>query len=205
MLGSLIRRRRQVTASMAGITIATVGLCGLAPAQQPPSEAKASALLLIAREQPSILPQSVVKADKEEFEAFRQNQAVLIKSRIVLGAALRNPKVAELKIVKDNANVLAWLEKEIAIELPERTTFMRVSLKGPQPEKLVLIVSAVVDSYFNEIVNKERDKRIARLDQLKVLAVNYEKQLRVKRQTLRGLVEDLGKTLGKIWPGRMCA
>src|SRR4051812_8959381 len=65
---------------------------------------RVSALLLVAREPPRNLPETQPKAaDPVEFEDFKRTQAALIRSHLVLNAALNAKGVGQLPTVKAQA------------------------------------------------------------------------------------------------------
>ena len=129
---------------------------------------------------------------QSDFQSFRQTQIALLKSRLVLNAALRQPKVAELPVVRREADPVAWLEKELKTAGAASPEILSVTMQGVNGPDLKVIVDAVVAAYLQEIVNKEHIKRQARLDQLKEIAAKYDENLRRKRRTLRELAESVG-------------
>jgi hypothetical protein len=177
--------RRPWFVAGAGLTVSLVSFF-LADAAQPrpEPEPKVSSLFFIAREQPALLPAQQARVDKDEYEAFRQGQAALIRSRFVLDAALRNPKVAELKLVKQKTDPLAWLEKEIVVDLPKGTPLLRIGMTGPEPAQLVEIVKAVGQVYLREIIDRENNKKLDRLERLTRLHAKWDEKRQAKRQAL---------------------
>ena len=75
----------------------------------PPHTARSQ--LYVASEQPRFL--FTTNEARSDAGAFRQTQVALLKSRLVLNAALRQGKVAELPIVREQEEPVAWLEKEL--------------------------------------------------------------------------------------------
>jgi capsular exopolysaccharide synthesis family protein len=176
----------------------TVGLLGavlaagvgwfLLPA--PPHTARSQ--LYVASDPPRVLFQT--NEARSEAGAFRQTQMALLKSRLVLNAALRQPKAAETSLIRSHEEPVAWLEKELKVLAGASPEILSVSLSGDLPEEQKVLVDAVVNSYMQEIVNKEQIKRQARLDHLKTIAAQYDEQLRRKRRTMRDLAENVGST-----------
>src|SRR5262249_10503754 len=120
-----------------------------------------------------------------DYETYRQTQAVLVKSRLVLNAALRNPKVANLPLLLQQKDPVAWLKDAIQVDFLDKTEIMRISIAGKPSEELATLVTAVTDAYLQEIVNKEQTQRLLRLDDLRALTSQYEEKLRSKRQAMR--------------------
>jgi hypothetical protein len=160
--------------------------------------AKAYSLIHISRQQPSVaFPPSALAASKEGFESFVQDQKALIKSRPILRLALADPSVRGLEIVK-KADAVRWLEKNLRVDSLVAPTVIRISLTGPRPPELVKLVNAVTKAYLDEVVNRERTRKLERLDTLKGILTGYEQKLSNKRQQLRDLVAAVGKDQG-VW------
>lgn len=182
-------RRRWLLASGLGLSItAVVALSAWFLLPSPPHTARSQ--VYIASDQPVVLFHT--SETRSDSGAFRQTQQALLKSRLVLNAALRQPKVAELSVVRAQEDPVAWLEKELKVMPAASPEILSVSLGGDQAQQVKILVDAVVNAYMQEIVNKEQTKRQARLDHLKTIAGQYDEQLRRKRRTMRELVENVG-------------
>ncbi len=127
-----------------------------------------------------------------ELEVYRRTQAALVKSRLVLNAALRKPEVAGLEIVRAQADPVSWLERKLVADFPGEALILRVGLSGDKPRQLAAVVNAVADAYLREAVDHERLQRLKRLGQLKYLRDQYEDTVRDKRQILRRLARAKG-------------
>jgi succinoglycan biosynthesis transport protein ExoP len=182
-------RRRWLMATTLGVVGAVVAfLTGWLLLPAPPHTARS--LLHIAADQPRVLFKT--SEYRPDANAFRQTQQALVKSRLVLNAALRQPKVADLATIRKEPDPIAWLEKELKVSYTSSPEILSVSLSGDPPDELKTIVDAVVTAYLQEIVNKEQIKRQARLDQLEKISIKYQENLRQKRLALRRIVEHVG-------------
>ena len=83
--------------------------------QHLPGPFTASALVYIAKTPPRVMSTSPNEAasSQEDFDEYRRTQEAMVKSRLVLNAALRQPKIADLSIIRDHADPVEWLEKEL--------------------------------------------------------------------------------------------
>jgi polysaccharide biosynthesis transport protein len=162
----------------------------------PPPSFTARTLLHIASLQPVILgdtPESrVVFAD------YQKTQVALVKNRRVLNAALRSPKVRGLPEVQQELEPVDWLEKQIKLDYAISPEILRISITGTEPKSVTHLVDAVRDAYLTEIVAKEHDARLGRLELLKELYQQYETGLKKKREDLRVLANGLGSTDPKL-------
>lgn len=140
-------------------------------------------------------PPAVVFAKGEsraDFQSYQRTQVALVKSRLVLNAALRNPDVANIAVIRDSVDPVAWLQKELQVDFSVAPEILRIALSGSHAEELEVIVDRVAKAYLDEIVNKEDNKKRERLDKLKEIYDRYEDSLRRKRRTVRELSESVG-------------
>jgi RNA polymerase sigma factor (sigma-70 family) len=189
-----------------GLVGAGAGLFALrAPAQglkreQPAADATPAqaaepdvyALLLVEPREPRLLPDGRRDEPAGDEAAYRRTQLALLKSRLVLRAALRRPEVARLEALKGQADPLAWLEKNLRALFIDNTGVLRVSVAaGGGPDRAAL-TNAVVRAYLEEIVGRERIQKTERWEMLESLRTRYEDQVRHKREVLRKLTEVRG-------------
>jgi hypothetical protein len=157
---------------------------------------RVSALLLIARAQPRVLgAEAPAQAmDEKVFIRYRQTQAALFRSRLVLNAALRDSKIAQLPLITAAKEPMSWLEHALRIDFPGDGEIMRVGMNGSQADQLAKLLDAVTKAYLSEIVNKERDRRNARLVLVEKTYILIEEQLLNRRTTLKRLQEVSDRT-----------
>ena len=115
----------------------------------------------------------------------------LLKSRPILQAALRRPKVGELAMVRQHPDAAAWLEDEVKAGFIDKTDIIKMSLTGPNPKEVAAVVNAVKDAYLEEGVNAERNHKLAFLDDLEKVYHASEDKLRGQRDDLRNLADTL--------------
>jgi hypothetical protein len=151
------------------------------------------ATVRIVKVPPYILstPPPVVSRE-DDFENYRLTQAAMVKSRTTLNAALHDPTVAPLSVVKDQGDLIAWLQDNLKVDFQLAPEVMRVGLDGGQPEEMVILVDAVVNAYLNATVDAEMHRKHERLDQMKTLYNEYEQQLNSQRRILREQSKELG-------------
>jgi hypothetical protein len=163
-------RRRQLIAE----TVST---------QDPTKQPEVVALLLVERVQP--------REDKEAVEEYRSTQAALVKSRLVLNAALRNPKVVALTILRDLPEPIEWLEDHLQVDFQPTPSIMRIGLSGKDPKEMCVLVDAVSQAYLDEIADKENKRRRDRLEALHEVARRFESKIKDVRASLRRLQEEV--------------
>ncbi len=117
---------------------------------------------------------------------FKQTMMRLVKDHYVLTAAMRAPGLAETETLRNEPFPLNWLERNISVSAPGEQ-FMRISLSGDVPEDLAKIVDAVTDAFNEEVVNKDREDRRKRLNELKTLLRKEEEKLSSKTNAIRNI------------------
>ena len=108
----------------------------------------------------------------------QRTQVAMLKSRLVLNSALRDPKVAKLSIVQQQIEPVEWLEKEIQADFSVAPEILRINMSGDKPEQLVVLVDALAHAYWREIVDNENNQLRERLNMQRELREKYEGQLR---------------------------
>lgn len=161
-------------------------------AGQPADTAPAvSAKLYIPRKPARLFPESAPAATAEEFDGFRQTQAEIITSRLVLNAAIRPAEVRNLPTLQAHPDPIEWLAAALRVDFPAPEV-MRVGLDGENTDDLRVLVDAVVGAYLRDVVNKETAERADRLKRLNEMAAGMEESLKRKRYALRVLATGLG-------------
>jgi hypothetical protein len=138
---------------------------------------------------------------RTDFDGYKRTQAALIKSRMVLSAALRkhvdpknpeSPPIGQLRLLKDQPDPVSWLEEHLVADYANEPEILTVSLSGDDPEELVPIVNAVTHVYLEDVVDKERLERLQWLDKLNGIYKTYYGRLENKRKDLRVLADAAG-------------
>jgi polysaccharide biosynthesis transport protein len=186
-------RRRWLLALVLGV----LGVLIAAPTVwfvMPPAPYTARTLLHINTRTPSIaFPSADYGSD---FFGYRQTQMTLARSRLVLGNALNQPRVAELGMIqqlkREHTDPVEWLERELKVDYKLGSEILQISLSGDNPQELTALVDALRESYLQKIVNRERTERVGRLGQLDEIYTKYQEILRRREQELRKLATTVG-------------
>src|SRR5262249_4437826 len=89
---------------------------------------------------------------EDDFDDYRRTQAALVKSRFVLNAALRDPKVAHLASLRAKSDPLEWMADQVRVDFAPGPTIMRIGMDGDNFAELSLMVNAIRDAYLREAV-----------------------------------------------------
>jgi capsular exopolysaccharide synthesis family protein len=148
--------------------------------------------LLVSATPPKVLFPTAdnMPTSREDLENFQKTQAALVRSRLVLSAALREDKVARLDVVKEHSDPIEWLEQELQVDNKVAPQILQISIRGDRPGQLATVVDAVREAYLNEIVDIDHNKRTADLERLKTILAANEASLREKRRTLENLAQN---------------
>ncbi len=162
-------------------------------AQEPGQSPRA--LLQVGADPPRVLFSDVDRgtAQVKEVNSYARHletQRALIKSRLVLSAAIRDDAISKLTSIKNRTDPVAWLEQNLEVTNLKNSELLRIALRPGSKcskEDQVAIINAVVAYYMNQVVDAEANKRISRLEQLKKLKSQYVEMLKERRETLRSL------------------
>ena len=100
----------------------------------PPSKHTARTLIHIP---PGTL---VAQGNRSNPVDLQRTLVALAKGRLVLNAALKRPGIAELNIVRSQANPLDWLEKEVQVDFSVAPDVIRIAISGDVPDELGKLV-----------------------------------------------------------------
>ena len=107
------------------------------------------------------------RGSRDEHDLFKKSQLTLVKSPLVLQAALRREEIAQLPSIKANRNdQVRFLNDEIMVDYPGGGDILRIRMKGENADELVKLVDAVKDAYTKEVLDKERQFKQSKRDTL---------------------------------------
>jgi capsular exopolysaccharide synthesis family protein len=128
---------------------------------------------------------------ESRFVYLQKTQMTLVKSQLVLDAALNDPGVASLDVVRKQANPKEWLSQGLLVDFTKGPEILQISMKGDNPAALKMVVNAVMKAYLDEFINteaREREEHLKRLtEQLTELKARLTQR---ERQRLEGLLGD---------------
>lgn len=160
---------------------------------KPMSEPDVYALILIEDGEPRLLPDDrPIAAAERDPSVYRRTQAVLLKSRANLGAALKKKEVKRLAILKGKTDPERWLARNIETTFLDNTGVLRVSLGEGNPEERAVLINAVVAAYMDEVVYAEQREKESHLAQVNRVLSAYKERLRSKRESFRKLSQSVG-------------
>lgn len=130
--------------------------------------------------------------DALDYKAYRKTQIQLLKSPVVLNAALRRPGIASLRTISDEDDPLRWLSDTLEADSQSESEVLQLKLRAPVAEEAAKILNAVTTCYLDDIVNKDRQERLARRDTLEKKYRENQTELRDKKEKANQLAKTLG-------------
>jgi hypothetical protein len=191
-------RRRWLLATTLGILLAAATAVGVWFFLPPGKHVAFVKLYMPMRPEGELLAHPEAGAD---FQSFQRTQFALLRSHPVLDATLRDPKVQQLDLrgLTKGQSPVDWLEREISVQMPDGPELPRVVLSGDDPEQLRILVTALVDAYLNEVVDKRTmTHRVARLEKLEQVRKLPKDRLERIRETNKKLALVVGGNGDKI-------
>ena len=155
-----------------------------------PVSFEAMSLIRVKRTEPHLL-QKIVSSD-QEYMAYKQTQATLLTSPFVLTAALRQPGIQQLPMIREESEPLGWLADELRVFYPGDSEILQVSMSGDSGDDLKKIVDAVVDAYIYEIAQSERTEKSKQLQTLRNQRRTNEIAIKEKSEIINSLAEEIG-------------
>lgn len=111
----------------------------------------------------------IVPTDADQYDrvdaarhAFRKAHFQLLRSPVVLDAALRRPGIADLETVREQKNPSEWLIETIDAASVDDPTIFVIRLRGKRPEDLRRILLAVTEAYLDDILTEMHESMTAR-------------------------------------------
>jgi capsular exopolysaccharide synthesis family protein len=127
-----------------------------------------------------------------EYDSYRKTQLQLLRSPVVLNAALRKPGISSLRMITEQDDPQEWLARTIEPVVQGDSEVMQLKFRGAVAEETAKILNAITSCYLDDIVNKDRQDRLGRRDQLEKKFKENQTELRSRRETFN----DLARTLG---------
>ena len=127
-----------------------------------------------------------------EYDAYRKTQLQLLRSPVVINAALRKPGISSLRMITEQDDPQSWLAKTIEPVVQGDSEVMQLKFRGAIADETAKILNAITSCYLDDIVNKDRQDRLGRRDQLEKKFKENQTELRSRRETFN----DLARTLG---------
>lgn len=152
----------------------------------------AVAFFMINMEQSPAADGAAAQMDRDRFEIYKATQAEILRSRMLLRVAMKNPKVAKLPRRAKISDPENWLASRLQVTFPNKSQVMRVFLRTDGVMDATVVLNAIVDAYMTDVVVAEQEKKQKRFDDLDRIRNEKEQELRNSREEFRGLANAMG-------------
>ncbi len=129
-----------------------------------------------------------------EIERQAMNHLALLKSPLVLDAALQDQRIAGLDAVRAHAGQeLLWLQDELNVSFPGDGEILEVKYEGEEdPEQMKAVIDAIVKAYQDKVLLQERLMAASTQTDLKIVLGDAKKRLEEQLKTLKATAEGAG-------------
>ncbi|RIK74138.1 MAG: hypothetical protein DCC67_16970, partial [Planctomycetota bacterium] len=192
-------RRRWLMATLLGLLVGA-GAAALLLFVFPNMSNVTSYLQVKSTEENFIIDEPRQRPSPVEIERQAMNHLALLKSPMVLEAALSDQTIAGLDAVRNQGNeALLWLTNDLKVSYPGDGEILEVRYEGKEdPVQMEKVIDAVVNAYRDQVLFKERLQATATHEDLKVVLDAKEKELEEKLASLKSRLELLGMSREEI-------
>src|SRR5262245_16899707 len=122
---------------------------------------------------------------RSDFNTYLKTQADMLRSHYVLAAAIRDPGIAELPMLREQVDPIRYLEEELRVETKEGSEIIKVSLSGDDARSIAAIVNSIQSAFFREVVDDELKRKKARLVLLEDTMPSMQKDVKQRYTNLQ--------------------
>ncbi len=142
-------------------------------------------------------PQMLLSSSPEnrgDFTTYKQLQMAILKSRGTLNAALKEPEIGNLNMVRTaQPDALTWLDTALTVDAnSNRVEFMRATIVGENAEELLTLLNAVVKAYLAAANERDNGVRNRRANEL----VNRYTEVRMELTKFQSAIDEIARALG---------
>ena len=156
-----------------------------------PAKFHAQALLQVSAQEPYVQFQAGETEVGADYHRYQLTQTTLVKSHLVLNAALQDRSVSAYRMIREQADPIAWLQGNLEVGFVGGSEVMRIALNGKNPDEVAGVVNAVKKAYLDEVVNVDVRRKAERHGILKKHRERYTELLNERRQWLHDLAEKI--------------
>ncbi len=123
----------------------------------------------------------------QEIERQAMNHLALLRSQLVLDAALQDQKIAQLDAVRAHkGEELLWLVGNLRVSFPGDGEILEVRYEGKEnPDQMVKVVNAVVAAYKDKVLYQDRVLSTTTRDGLAKVFQTTQTRLKAQMQKLK--------------------
>jgi len=179
-------RRRWLLATLMGLLVGAA-VAGLLMWLFPESSRVTSYLLVKSETTDDVFGDERRMVNTQMVQREAQSHISLLKSPLVLEAALQQQNISQLDAVTYyGSDAMLWLLDELKVSFPDQGEILEVAYQGDQdPDDMVKIVDAVISTYKEKVLLKDRLARQSTRDDLKTVLEQTKAELRRDMEKLK--------------------
>ncbi|MBP3958859.1 hypothetical protein J8F10_26735 [Gemmata sp. G18] len=190
------RRTRLIIALVLVLSGWAVALFALTRAPKSESEGPGATVVFHINRTPPVLFPGQAVTDPLEFESYRQAQAIAVRRRLTLNSALKSKDIAQLSVVSNESDPVAWLEDALRVSFDPSSEYMRVELDGEAADELVAVLNALTKAYLMEVEARDNRYRRERLKKLEDVNRGYRTEVDQHHKRIDTIATTLGSRDG---------
>src|SRR5207249_8023347 len=139
--------------SVAFVTLGSLlaGALGTAAWLLVPAKYTTYAMVNVLPREPVILDTKAGGDRTGDFEYVLKTQAAIIQSKPIITGALGKPGIAQLAMVREQANPVEYFEQEIKPEITPGSQIIKVTLSGSDAVEVTQFVNAAVGFFYEKV------------------------------------------------------
>jgi hypothetical protein len=149
-----------------------------------PATLRARALLQVVAHPPRVLFGAGEIETPHDYRRYQKNQQVLVKSLLVVTVALQDQAVKGYRIVREQIDPVAWLQRNLEVDFVEDSEIMEIALSGGDHIEIAGLVNAVAKAYVDEVTSADARRRAERHAKLQQIKDKYDEMLKERRERL---------------------
>jgi len=157
-----------------------------------PDEYTAVEYVRIASNHAPLIFETVDTQGRFDVKSFKNTQRQLLIQPVALSKALKESGMLRNPIVASQDDAVRWLQKKLKVTFPDEAEIMNVSLSMTDPACAYEICHAVVGTYFEEVVEKQKAERQQRVFRLESVLSDTVRKVRKMRDELITIVDSTG-------------
>jgi len=158
-----------------------------------PTDRPSGAVVFHIERTPRTLLPTRGETGPDEFDAYRQAQVALVRSRRVLNSAINEPEAKNTNLIRTaEPDPLTWLESSLRVSSSQLSSSMLVEMDGDDPAEVLVVLNALSKAYLAISLERDNSAQSNRLSELERAYSKCQANLEQKQATLARLGELTG-------------
>lgn len=178
------------TALVVGLALAVASVAGIWTFVSP--KYKVVGILHVSPVVRAILDAQANPVKWGDYRQYVGTQALTISGPAIVDKLLARPDIRELQSLKAHSNPGAYIMRNIEAGQIPSSELMEINMVGEYPEDMVAIVNGLIETYLQDVEDKEREWHRRIVSSLKSEQGELEAKLKFKNQQLQQVAVEQG-------------